>query len=87
MTRSALLQQSRSLIDPYRVTKGDRFRLKDHRPDDTGTIDEGAADELLAHFVGAPAVHAVGLYGGWMAQGDGGVQLGMDAPSTPHGLT
>ena len=48
MKRSALLKQSRSLIDPYRVTKGDRFRLKDHDPDDTGKLDESAAGELLA---------------------------------------
>ncbi|HVX88785.1 MAG TPA: hypothetical protein VG940_07665, partial [Gemmatimonadales bacterium] len=56
MKRSALLKQGRSLIDPYRVTKGDRFRLKDHDPDDTGRFDKDDGDEakeLLAAGVEA----------------------------------
>ncbi|HWA40786.1 MAG TPA: PPK2 family polyphosphate kinase [Gemmatimonadales bacterium] len=48
MKRSALLDHGRSLIDPYRVTKGGRFRLKHHDPGDTGKIDEASAGALLA---------------------------------------
>ena len=56
MKRPALFEQSRSLIDPYRVTKGDRFRLKHHDPGDTGSFDrddEDSARELLAAGVEA----------------------------------
>ena len=48
------LKQLRKFLKPYRVTRGKKFRLKDHDPGDThgfGAEDKGEAKELLARGV------------------------------------
>ena len=48
------LKQIRRFVDPYRITKGHKFRLKDVDPDDTRGLkseSEGRAREVLAKGV------------------------------------
>jgi PPK2 family polyphosphate:nucleotide phosphotransferase len=51
MSRKALLQRLDEFVDPYRITRGKGFRLKDHDPGDThrfGSEDKAEAKEMLA---------------------------------------
>ena len=55
----------RKLIKPYRVTNGNKFRLKDVDPDDTGGLKsevKGKAKELLARGVELLADEQARLY-------------------------
>ncbi len=45
MPRKEILERIESLIDPYRVTKGKRFRLKDMDPGDTRQLKSDQKDE------------------------------------------
>jgi PPK2 family polyphosphate:nucleotide phosphotransferase len=50
MKKKEIIERSQQFIDPYRVTEGKKFRLKDIDPDDTGTAtsdDKSRAKELL----------------------------------------
>jgi PPK2 family polyphosphate:nucleotide phosphotransferase len=48
MKHDKLLKEASRIIDPYGISKGDKFRLKDHDPGDTnGLKDKHAADGLL----------------------------------------
>ena len=58
MKHGKLLKEASRLVEPYRITKGEKFRLKDHDPADTnslkdkqqaqGLLEEGT--ELLSHM-------------------------------------
>ena len=50
MKKKEIIERSQQFIEPYRVTEGKKFRLKDIDPDDTGTAtsdDKSRARELL----------------------------------------
>ena len=50
MKKKEIIERSQQFIEPYRVTEGKKFRLKDIDPDDTGTAtsdDKSRAKELL----------------------------------------
>ena len=48
MKHDKLLKEASRIIEPYCITKGDKFRLKDHDPADTnGVRDKRAAQGLL----------------------------------------
>jgi PPK2 family polyphosphate:nucleotide phosphotransferase len=49
MPRKEILKYTRGLVEPFVVTKGKRFRLKDFDPGDTGglKIEKGEAAEIL----------------------------------------
>jgi PPK2 family polyphosphate:nucleotide phosphotransferase len=50
MKTKALIRESADLAKPYRVFKGDNFRLKDFDPEDTnGMKDKKQAKEILEH--------------------------------------
>ncbi len=54
MKLAAVIAHARKISRPYRVTKGDRFRLKDHDPGDTGSLrvqDKAAAEATRAEGV------------------------------------
>ena len=56
MELKALIKQARKLSDPFRVTKGKHFNLKDFDPSDTGDLDrddKARAGEALAMGVEA----------------------------------
>jgi PPK2 family polyphosphate:nucleotide phosphotransferase len=59
MPRKEILERIEKFIDPYRVTKGKRFRLKDVDPDDTRGLKSDQKDE-------AKAVLAQGIE--WLAE-------------------
>ena len=51
MKSKELLKRARKIAEHYRVTKGDKFRLKDNDPGDTlhlGSEDKPRAKEALA---------------------------------------
>ncbi|PWT90236.1 MAG: hypothetical protein C5B56_05800 [Proteobacteria bacterium] len=50
MARQEILDRIQKYVDPFRITKGKAFRLKDFNPEDTRDLqlDKGAAAELLA---------------------------------------
>jgi PPK2 family polyphosphate:nucleotide phosphotransferase len=52
MKLKKLIREAESFIEPFRVTKGKDFRLKDHDPADTqGVKDKDKAEKLLVHGV------------------------------------
>ena len=54
MARQRSLRDLSRFLDPYRITRGERFRLKDHDPGDTGGLgseDKPEAKALLAQGV------------------------------------
>ena len=53
MPKNENLDSVRKLVHPFRITKGEGFRLKDFDPSDTGglTLDKGEAAELLQHGI------------------------------------
>jgi PPK2 family polyphosphate:nucleotide phosphotransferase len=65
MDLNDVIKQARKLSDPYRVSSGNKFRLKDIAPNDTGPLkaeDKGAAREALATGVQALAELQQRLY-------------------------
>jgi PPK2 family polyphosphate:nucleotide phosphotransferase len=56
MKMQRIVKRCRELADPYKITNGDKFRLKDIEPDDTGDLrreDKPEAKEALATGVKA----------------------------------
>jgi len=53
MPKNENLDSVRKLVHPFRITKGEGFRLKDFDPSDTGglTLDKGEAAELRQHGI------------------------------------
>ena len=65
MSMKKMVRLAREFSSPYRVTKGDKFRLKDYDPDDTGDLkkeDKERAREALSTGVEAIAALQDKLY-------------------------
>ena len=65
MSMRKMVRLAREFSSPYRVTKGDKFRLKDYDPDDTGDLkkeDKERAREALSTGVEAIAALQDKLY-------------------------
>jgi PPK2 family polyphosphate:nucleotide phosphotransferase len=65
MKLAPIVERARKISRPFRVTKGDKFRLKDHDPGDTGSLrvqDQEAADAARAEGVQALAALQEMLY-------------------------
>jgi PPK2 family polyphosphate:nucleotide phosphotransferase len=65
MKLAPIVERARKISRPFRVTTGDKFRLKDHDPGDTGSLriqDQEAADAARAEGVRALAALQERLY-------------------------
>jgi PPK2 family polyphosphate:nucleotide phosphotransferase len=65
MKRKKSFDRISSFLDPYRITRGKKFRLRDHDPGDTGGLgseDKPEARKLLAEGIGRLATLQERLY-------------------------
>jgi PPK2 family polyphosphate:nucleotide phosphotransferase len=65
MKLAPIVERARKISRPFRVTKGEKFRLKDHDPGDTGSLrvqDQEAAEAARAEGVQALAALQEMLY-------------------------
>ncbi|MDQ1407912.1 MAG: hypothetical protein QOG55_3541, partial [Acidobacteriaceae bacterium] len=52
MKTKTFVKEAAQLAAPYRIAQGEKFRLKDHNPEDTGGMkDKREAPGLLQHSV------------------------------------